>query len=315
MALAPEVFSLYSAMSKVWDGDIISYDQKQLIRSCLPEEADRPVSEEQLGQLQETVSACEKLLRIRPNHPGHWLSSQGQAFPDAVHRFAFEVARHIFNAETSSGTPYSLPQNFCDNLTSFIRKTESHVATLNYDGLLSSAFEQAEILTKSGALRDGFLNEKFDKSNLFRKSEQGSWYLHLHGCPLFSSPDKSKITKLKRSSLRRSSSGLKNVGRHIVLTHAVHKRSIIDSSEILKIYWEFLKIAIDESDEIVLFGYSGNDIHLNQIINQRRKSKKVRVIEWLGAGFEDARVEFWDSQLGGNTELVLKEDILTFSNW
>jgi hypothetical protein len=90
---------------------------------------------------------------------------------------------------------------------------------------------------------------------------------------------------------------------------------MIEASEILQRCWQFLRRAIDESAEIVLFGYSGNDTHLNQLIAQKRSSKLVRVVEWLGAGFEDVRKPFWDEQLGGEVSLVLKEDILTFTDW
>lgn len=70
-------------------------------------------------------------------------------------------------------------------------------------------------------------------------------------------------------------------------SYVAHKRTMIEASEILQRYWQFLRRAIDESAEIVLVGYSGNNTHLNQTIAQKRSSKSVGVVEWLGVGFKD----------------------------
>jgi len=48
-------------------------------------------------------------------------------------------------------------------------------------------------------------------------------------------------------------------------SYVAHKRTMIEASEILQRYWQFLRRAI-ESAEIVLFGYSGNNTHLHQMI-------------------------------------------------
>lgn len=319
MSLAPDAFNLTGVMSSVWSTDSLAESQKNLIRACLPEGNERPTSEEQLAKLQEIVGACDVLLDIRPTSEGHWLSSQGQSFPDAVHRFAFEVARNMFIAKYPSGDDIGkncqLPEEFVASLVEAIKATQSHVATLNYDGLLSSSFESAGILGAGKLLRDGFVDSKFDTTNLFRQKDKGSWYLHLHGCPLFVDREKSKPHKLAKSTLLKNTKGLKSVGRHIVLTHVAHKRSIIAASEILMTYWQFLKRALDECGEIVLFGYSGNDTHLNQMIAQKRANKLVRVVEWLGAGYEDVRKPFWEAQLGGVVDLLLREDVLAFNDW
>jgi len=74
-------------------------------------------------------------------------------------------------------------------------------------------------------------------------------------------------------------------------------------------------MAIDESAEIIMFGYSGNDLHLNRLISQLRGGKSVKVVDWLGAGNKETRTEFWSDQLGGDVELYLLEDVLTFSEW
>ncbi|MDH0611938.1 MULTISPECIES: SIR2 family protein [unclassified Agrobacterium] len=319
MALAPDVYNLNSVMTSAWDNKYLTETQKKLILACLPDDVSKPTSEEQLAKLQEIVGACEVLLGIRPVAFGHWLSPHGQEFPNAVHQFAFEVAKQMFLAKHKQGSqvgePCRLPTDFVKSLIKKVEETQSHVATLNYDGLLSSAFEMAGVLGDGKVLRDGFIDQKFDTRNLFRHREEGGWYLHLHGCPLFVDREKSKPSKLAASSLTRNLGQLKHVGRHIVLTHVTHKRTIIAGSEILSTYWEFLKRALDESQEIVIFGYSGNDTHLNQLIAQKRADKLVRVVEWLGAGYEDLRGPFWAAQLGGPVNLTLKEDVLTFADW
>jgi hypothetical protein len=99
------------------------------------------------------------------------------------------------------------------------------------------------------------------------------------------------------------------------LTHFTHKPKIIEASEILSIYWEFLERSFEESSEIVIFGYSGNDLHLNRLISQMRGDKVVKVIDWLGSGSNKNRTKFWNEQFGDNVDLYLLEDVLTFSDW
>lgn len=139
--------------------------------------------------------------------------------------------------------------------------------------------------------------------------------MHLHGSPLYAERDRSRPYKLSEVSLRIMPKSLSNVGQHVVLTHFSHKMGKIESSEILRTYWEFLDLAIEESSKIVLFGYSGNDLHLNRLISQARSNKEVLVVEWLGAGNKPTRTQFWHNQLGGDVSLKLMEDILSFSEW
>jgi len=99
-------------------------------------------------------------------------------------------------------------------------------------------------------------------------------------------------------------------------SYVAHKQARIKASENLQRCWQFLRRAIDEkSAKIVLSGYSGNNTYLTQMIAQKRSSKSVGVVEWLGAGFKDVRQPFWDEQLGGEVKLLLKEDVLTFTDW
>lgn len=322
MSLDPDAYNLTGRLLDVWNRGPLSDEQRSLISACLPEGEVKPRSEEHLGTLQTVVAACETLLGVRLGGGQHWLTSNGKAFPLAVQRFAFEVARQMFTASHSNrlaanyGQPCALPASFLNGLTDAVAQSMSHVATLNYDGLLSTAFEARGLLGNSDSLlRDGFVDGIFSRNNLFRPNERGGWYLHLHGCPLFSTNSKGQHRKLSPSSLINEKSNLKNIGQHIVLTHVQHKINIIEKSHILDTYWEFLNLALDHSDAIIFFGYSGNDTHLNRLVAQGRGSRLVRVVEWLGAGRRENRQAFWTAQLGGAVDLIQKEDVLTFNDW
>lgn len=320
MSISPDAYNLTSVMSDVWENGDLDDAQKGLISTCLPTGAERPTSEEQLATLQDTVGACEVLLGVRDTGAGHWLSEQGRQFPDAVRRFSFLVARGMFLAKHPTGNNIGqrciLPAEFLQPLVDQIQASQSHVATLNYDGLLSSALSDAGLFDGSNpTMLDGFSGSKFDRTNLFRKNSHGAWYLHLHGCPLFVDKGTTTIGKIFPGSLVGKPGSPKRVGKHIVLTHFKHKPKIIETSDILSVYWEFLEMAIDESEEVLMFGYSGNDAHLNRLISQVRGNKSIRVVEWLGAGNRTLRQAFWKEQLGGDVDLNLLEDVLTFRGW
>ena len=319
MALDPSAFELQGAMNLAWSDTALEVADKELIAACLPSGTIQPSSEEQLGTLQEVVGACEVLLGVHRMGGDHWLTEVGQGFPEAVYRFSFLVARHMYLAKHSgenNGERCTLPREFVERLAQFIADTSSHVATLNYDGLLSRALSGKGLLDcDDPLLLNGFVSSKFERSNLFRKNGKGAWYLHLHGSPLFADRDKSRPYKLSESSLRSTSRIVRNAGKHVVLTHFRHKPKLIEASAILSTYWEFLERAIDEAEGITLFGYSGNDQHLNRLISQTRSEKDVTVVEWLGTGTKAIRKAFWAEQLGGGVELRLLEDVLTFSDW
>jgi len=321
MSIAPMAYDLRLVMTKVWRGDCLTDDQRGLMRACLPNGQTEPNSEDQLATLQDIVAACETLLGVGSEGDQHWLTDHGQNFPAAVQRFAFEVSREMYVATHPSGPlegqPCELPGAFAGPLSEFVRNSQSHVATLNYDGLLVKAFRQAGLFEGNlPNLRDGFENGTFERTNLFRAGEFGGWYMHLHGCPLFRDKGSQTFGKLSERTLTRDTSRLVNVGTHIVLTHAQQKPAVIRASRLLETYWEFLRLALDEVAEVILLGYSGNDNHLNRLIAQRAASKPIRVVEWLGAGSATIREPFWRTQLGGdNVNLVQKEDVLLFDDW
>ncbi|WP_256733958.1 SIR2 family protein [Acinetobacter sp. SwsAc5] len=238
----------------------------------------------------------------------HWLSSYGKDFTEAVQEYIHTVASHLFD---SSNT---LPSNFKNALIDFIKNTKSHVATLNYDKLLYDEFIKEEICKGySGYLVDGFYDTGFAPSNMERLfGRDFGYYMHLHGCPLFK--DISGITyKLKTSQISTN-----NIfgSKHIVLTHIPHKPSVITASEVLSTYWSYLILSLSEVKEIILFGYSGCDIHLNKILKVHASSKNKKIIEWDGDGqTTQQRQQFWDSELGANVTLQRMPDITQFTSW
>ncbi|GAB2207496.1 hypothetical protein ROS1_43130 [Roseibium sp. ROS1] len=319
MAISPEAFNLTNALIDVWDDGTLEHEQKALISACLPADVQKPTSEEQLAKLQDTVNACEILLSIRDTGAGHWLSEEGRKFPDAVYKVTYAVARKMYLAKHMTGgnvgSSCEIPSEFIAPFIERVKATGSHVATLNYDGLLSKALQEAGVLGgESPVLLHGFVQSIFDRTHLFRRKGYGGWYLHLHGSPLFTGKPGGKPCKISESTIRRKIAP-KHVGRHLVLTHFTHKPRIISTSEILSIYWEFLQMALDESQRIVIFGYSGNDTHLNRLISQTRAKKDTIVVDWLGSGSAAVRQAFWNDQLGGDVQLHLLEDVFMFEDW
>jgi hypothetical protein len=324
MSVEPDAFRLDTALGRAWNSEFIDDAQRNLILACLPEGTAIPNAEENMGKLQGIVAACEQIMVVERRTGGlGWLTEVGKNFPEAVYRYVFETSAAIFLASYSTGaqkgTPCALPTQFVDALADFTSKTKPHVATLNYDGLLSRAFQDRGLLDVSNApLLDGFKDGVFNRRNMFRSdSKNSAWYMHLHGCPLFTDDRfDGEIKKLSPTSLHgKRRINLRRVGRHIVLTHAENKMTTISSSEILRTYWEFLTRAIAETQELIVFGYSGNDLHLNRLISQKREDKTVRVIEWIGAGPQEERAEFWGATLGGDITLHSQENPLAFSDW
>ncbi|MFP5392520.1 MAG: hypothetical protein ACLGI6_13405, partial [Gammaproteobacteria bacterium] len=222
----------------------------------------------------------------------------------AVRRFVHAVDVYFH------GSGEQLPDNFTDALSTHIHRTKSHIAVLNYDNLLYDALYASEVLRGyDGALIDGFRRDGFAPANLerFYPARLG-YYLHLHGSPLFIGAK--KVMRGGREFLEPAHES------HIVLTHVKHKPSIINSSPILSEYWNQLGRALDEVACIVLFGYSGEDLHLNQKIMAASHGKTIHLIEWRGAGTEDARRAYWTERFKGRTVNVIRlDDVLDFRDW
>lgn len=306
MALNPKLFSLETALEAVWnDSEHLSIEHKELILSAIEgtTKDTPPQEEEQLDQLQIAIISTEFLSKLEVDGQP-WLSEPAKNLPSAFKTYIHEVALYFHR------TGEVLPDQFIQPLSDFIKETKSHVVTLNYDNLLYDALLSSKVLKGySGTLIDGFHSDGFNNENLSRRPpERLGWYMHLHGSPLFIGNE--KVMGVARDFLDPQEKS------HIVLTHIKHKPSLIAASQILLSYWQRLEIALKESDEIVLFGYSGCDTHLNDKIKLSVPNKSIRMIEWQGAGKREDRKNFWKERLGTkNLELLQLENILEFTAW
>lgn len=306
MALDAEYFSLETALRNVWLGTQ-NFDKKykNLVISAIPGLSNEkfPASEEQLDNLQVAIVASQFLKKLE-DQTTKWLDDDARELPFAFKRFIHEVATYFHKSKIS------LPEHFASSLADYIGETASHVAVLNYDCLLYDALRDKEILTGyKGRLIDGFKREGFAPKNLDRLSpKKHGWYLHLHGSPLF--VENRKLMRGERQDI------LPNQESHIVLTHVIHKPLIIASSDILTEYWRRFKIGLEESEKIVVFGYSGEDTHLNEALTTTCQNTPIHIIEWSGPALQEDRQRFWKAKLAGcNPKLHRLEHVLDFTAW
>lgn len=307
MALDPDYFSLKKAMEVTWnDENCITQEQRELISNCLiPQRVDGiPTNENDLYILHKTINACEFLNSIARNKPG-WLTEQGKNFPSASSQYLTKVAWYFHHYKNE------LPGTFTDSLCEFIKESNSHIATLNYDKLLYKKMIEAHILERyNNNLIDGFYDSGFKEDNLERKGKKDfGYYLHLHGTPLFIDKDK-VVIKQKIPTAKEIST------RHIVLAHVRYKPMLIDSSVVLSAYWRYLSLALQESTKIYVFGYFGTDTHLNNVIASQAFGKKIIVIEWSGTGKFSERSELWKKEFKSkDVALIQMENILEYTDW
>ncbi|PIT71219.1 hypothetical protein B9Z42_16050 [Limnohabitans sp. B9-3] len=307
MALDPDYFQLKSALYSVWnDSDLLSKDQKKLIQTALPGTSDEvyPESEDQLNELQVAIFASE-LLKAYETEEAPWLNENSREIVAAFKKFIHQTS-HYFHRSGKQ-----LPDGFLDPLVEFIKTSKSHVALLNYDNLLYDPLLRTKVMDGySGTLIDGFLDE-FSPKNLDRygtKQTNLSWFLHLHGSPLF--VGNKKCGGASRDFLEAEEEC------HVVLTHVTHKPSVIQTSDILSEYWKRFDRALSESESIIVFGYSGLDTHLNEVI-AKHGHKDIAVIEWEGSGNYEERLNFWKISFDDAPSLTLiqKKNILEFNYW
>ncbi|EKN4068024.1 hypothetical protein [Yersinia enterocolitica] len=309
MAIDPVHFSLTNALNSVWQDDLFLNDiQRRQISYCIPADEPRcPQSENELDRLHIVKTCCNILNNIEVGAEIHWLSNNGREFPELCQRFIYRVATklHCYNGD--------LPRSFIDSLSIFVRRTRTHIATLNYDKVLYGSFIDNGILNGySGTLVDGMLNSGFEASNLEREYQNDfGYYLHLHGSPLFID-DEDTCYKLQRHEIERNY----NVsGKHIVLTHIKHKPAVISDSKVLRAYWQYLTFSLNEITEVIIFGYSGLDVHLNDKLRMYKDRVRFKVVEWDGAGSQEVREQFWNRLMGNAVELIRLPNITSFTEW
>lgn len=307
LALDAHYFSLRTGLSEVWNNtDHLTAAHKNLILSAIEgtSENNPPQSEDQLDILHFAIIATEFLCNLEVSGDS-WVSDAAEQLPSAFRKYIHEVARYFHRSQIP------LPFDFVTSLASFIRDTKSHLATLNYDNLLYDALIESGILDGyDGSLIDGFRRNGFSEQNMDRHNpERLGWYLHLHGSPLYIENEK-MMGQAARSFLEPSDEC------HIVLNHVTHKPAIISASRILSEYWRRFAKALDESSKIYIFGYSGLDPHVNNMIQQYKSEKELCIVEWEGAGELRERRQFWKSATcHAEIELVRLENILDFCNW
>lgn len=106
---------------------------------------------------------------------------------------------------------------------------------------------------------------------------------------------------------------------HVVLTHVDHKLGIISSSEILLNYWLKLEEALSEVDSILLFGYSGLDAHLNNVLKKFSIDRKVYIVEYAQNSLtkidQEARFKFWKERIGVSPSVWWLQNVLEFRSW
>jgi hypothetical protein len=307
MALDPNYFQLKAALEKVWnDTDLLSTQHKALIKSVLPDTSDKayPESEEQLDNLQVALFAAERLKEFESPEV-QWLNDNSREMIAAFKRFIHQTSHYFHKSQKR------LPDEFLNPLIKFIQESKSHVALLNYDNLIYDPFCNRRILSGYNLLIDGYRTE-FSPAHLERYGSNRrnlGWYLNLHGSPLF-------VGNRKESGVRRDFLGAEDEC-HIVLTHVTHKPAVIQNSQILSEYWDRLEQAIDESSDVIVFGCSGEDAHLNKVIAEHASNKMVGVVEWQGSGAYEKREAFWQSAFhtAAHVEVTHMNNILDFQDW
>ena len=266
-SLNPEKYDLGVALNKVWnEGGLLSDEEKQLIHQCLPnslfeESIDSPPQkEDDLDSLQRIVKACDEILSYQKCSGPESLTQHGKQFPTAIRRYIHGVACSFYEGDDK------LPSYFVKLLIAHILNSRSHVATLNYDELLYRSFVKTDIFSGYSCPVDGFISGVFSDTNLRRsRRDCQSYYLHLHGSPLYLTDNKGYARKFP---LRQVSSLKGTSSLHLVLTHIAHKKDVISASEILASYWNRLAEAMDDVDCVLLFGYGGA-MHISMSSLQR----------------------------------------------
>lgn len=327
-ALDFSFFDLRTAFSSVWNGDLLSEKEKELISSVLPA-ASSPedlAAETELFEAQVAMNAIEQLQRSVPSEIlSRWLSSDALELRQAIFNLNSHVARYFHSYNRS------IPERFGRPLVKYVRDNNPHIITLNYDALLYSLFCKKHKFGRlkpyrpcddfRGALIDGFTDKDgFSSLNFTHITETSlGYFLHLHGTPVFADgyfdiagETILRPTKLRREEMRTN----KSSGKHIVLNHGKMKPAIIASSPILSLYWERFQEAVLKSQRIVLFGYSGDDHHLNDAIRSLGHGASKTVIEWKNpTQNQRERKSLWDRKLGNDTRVLRLDDVTSFTNW
>ena len=178
--------------------------------------------------------------------------------------------RQVFFIKVANLYPKSL-QIIYENLSATQVQTSSHLITTIF---FTKHFLEHQFFANH-FLRDGFFDGELDfatHEGYFDANREG-WFLHLHGSPLFVTREgePKKITRDKLADYAGENSF------HVVLTNADSKPSVIESSSILTQYWQKLDELLRDAEKITLFGYGGEDKHLNRLVGLNNTAH-IRVV-------------------------------------
>lgn len=331
MSLSPNGFSLKSVMPKVWENEL-NDAERNLIASCIEGiEENGPTNEAQLMGAQVAQMGHEMITtHVEERHQSKWFTKEALTYPEAIGKYVYEVAK-LLNKNSQEFENDVRLKGFLDHFIPFQQRTKSHIATLNYDTVLYSAFNDDYTIEEkqyrlcngwNGTLVDGYTRTAgFSEANFVTKYDSDfGYYLHLHGSPLFVDEP---ARKLNRNELAWHAP---NNAKHIILSDGTLKPLLIMRSDVLKLYWKQLRNAVNEAEEIIIFGYGGGDEHLNAALRKSKVRKRVVVRKKADKEANNEAAQFWVRALGSSDGNLIEDDheeviyeplddILEFRNW
>jgi hypothetical protein len=276
-------FTLGKAVERVWrkEGTALTPESKlhiqRLARMQTSSEAAFPNSEEELQYIQRLQRSVFDLSLLEPKAT-EWVTEEALALHSKINYFLAAVANEFYLEREFDHPKYN---DWIDCLCTFIKSNKRvHVGLLNYDNLIYQPFATKEIFGRydQALLVDGFTGRPpiFGSDKMERRFDNHfGWYMHLHGTPMFVTDPRAQgsqaIQKIPNYSVKGFLEFLNNSSAntpqfHIVLTAQKFKSDVIEGSRILSAYWDRLREALAETNQLVLFGYGGCDSHLNSVI-------------------------------------------------
>lgn len=305
-AIDAQAFDLKSGLQKEYER--LSADDQHYIHST-------EVSLENEDELERShilASYASEISKIQHSETP-FLTEYGMQFPEKRLQFIFNVANYFFNIGLDD--LHNLPESFSNNLCKLINENQVNIATLNYDCLLyKELFNKNLLKGYNGPLVDGLTDGGFEERNLYRLfGKKFGWYLQLHGSPLFFTDKDNRILKSTINAELSYDNACKR--SHIVLEPTKFKPDVITNSPLLRVYWDYFSIALNESEIVILFGYGNNDIHVNQAIirafknNTQPNNKRLIIVS-----HDSDKTDSWNDVFDfiKNGDVILKADILKY---
>lgn len=276
MAIDPNHFAIDRGLYSAWSR--LNPEHRGRIKNLITDKTDLN-TEEQLDKHYEVIQACLMLSKIEQHSNLAWLHDDAKNFPDNFRDFIVNAALHFFEYEIKDHSKFNF---FLEKLKSYILNHNTHLITLNYDKLIYDRFsvDQEVMFFDKGRLMDGFFvnSTGFTPSRLWDSSI--GYYIHLHGSPLFyTNLQDGIINKSKFEEYNTDIANLNYLQEHLILCATKLKPHQISNSPLLRFYWDFFKTILQQSEKIILFGYSGNDLHVNDEI-ANMKNKEIILVEY-----------------------------------